>query len=189
MKQKCIIILFFISLGCFAQLKYANDDLKDYESWISMKNNDIYSNESFNSKVGVLNKNEKFKLLDSYYLMYDYMVAKITKIAKNNFDECKSDGLQLGDEIKLITGLGHSSWAIVHNKEIKYASFNFDYDNDKLIDSSYDGCNMINADIIKSTEKRHFVVKVKTNEGKIGFIRFISDGNHKYEFSEFIQSY
>lgn len=172
----------------FAQLKYSNEDLKDYSSWTSLRNNNIYSDNTFKTKIGTLNKNENFKMIDSYYLMYDYMVAKITKIKKNNFDECKSQGFNLGDEIKLITGLGESQWAIVHNGKIKYASFDFDYDNDRLTSPSYDGCNVINANIIKSTEKKHFIVKIKTNKGKIGYIRFISDGNHKYEFTEFIQS-
>lgn len=184
-------ILLFLSF-CFplkAQLKFSNPELKEYDSWISLKNTNIYAKADFKTKIGNLNKNERFKIIDSYYLMYDYMIAKITKINKNNFDECKSQGFKLGDEIKLITGLGESQWAIVHNGKIKYASFDFDYDNDRLTSPTYDGCNVINANIIKSTEKRYFIVKIKTNKGKIGYIRFISDGNHKNEFLEFIQSY
>ena len=183
-----IFILFSLTNLAKSQLKYSNPDLKHYNSWISLRNNNLYSDNTFKTKIGMVSKNEKFTLVDSYYLMYDYMVAKINRVAKNNFSECKNEGFKLGDEIKLITGLGESTWAVVHGGKIKYASFDFDYDNDRLIPSSYDGCNMISGNIIKSTEKRYFIVKVKTQKGKIGYIRFISDGNRRNEFLEFIQS-
>ena len=184
------LILLFISIffPLKAQLKFSNPELNEYGSWISLKNTNIYTTADFKTKIGILNKNERFIILDSYYLMYDYMIAKITKIKKNNFDDCRNVGFDLGDEIKLITGLGDSQWAVVHKGKIKYATFDFDYDNGKLTSPSLDGCNVINGSIIKSTEKRIFIVKIKNSKGKVGYIRFISDGNHKNEFLEFIQS-
>lgn len=183
------ILLMLLSNSIFAQINIKGAEYWKDLSWKSLQNSTIYRDNSFKTKIGTLKKGEKFKFLDSYFIFYDYINAKITKIGRNDFAECKNDGIQLGDNIKLLIGYGESEWSILHKGKLKYATFSFDYDNNKLTDAVYEGCNKINGIITKSTETRHFIVKIKTNNGTVGYIRFITNGNHRYEFLEFIQSY
>ena len=157
--------------------------------WKAIEKLDIYKNDDFKDIIGYINGNEKFKIIDLEYVFYDLMEAKITKVLGNSFTECEPNSFNVGDTIKLLIGYGECEWSVLDYNQIKYTKFIFDQATNKLTESTYDGCNMIEGDLIKSTENRDFIAKVRTNNNDVGWILISTNGEHISEWNYMQQDY
>ena len=160
-----------------------NDELKHYY-WKANEPIFMYEDETYSNVINIIQKDEEFRILDSKFFIYEMMQARITNVLGSDFAECKNANFNVGDTIQMLIGYGECMWRVLHKNEIKYVNFSLDLENNRISRSVYDGCNLIEGDILKNTEVKDFLAKVRGKNNFEGWIIITSDKKNVFNWGK-----
>lgn len=122
--------------------------------------------------IGNIARDEEIEVLQTEFHYYRAIKGEITKVL-NDYDKV---GFKVGDTFDIFLWWGDDTWLVSYKGELTYMPFRPDFTENTIGHGIYDFCDLFEGKIIDDYEDKTALFKVKTKEGKIGWIKYDSRG-------------
>lgn len=135
---------------------------------------DFYLFEKSNCEkyIGEIKSGEQIEVLQTEFHYYKATTGRITKVLNDYYNK----GYKVGDTFDIFLWWGDNSWLVYYKGELTYLSFRPDFIEKTIEPGIYDFCDEFEGVIDNNKEDKTALFKIKTKDGRIGWIKYDTRG-------------